>query len=113
MIELQMGFEAGAPWFDVRIAACEPPHRLELRTTDPAGEWHLELRLAETVGGTELTFVHHLPGLDGAAQFGPGWEYYLDMLVAARGGTRAPDFADYDPAQLEHFTAQARAAAAG
>lgn len=29
-----------------------------------------------------------------AGEVGPGWEYYLDMLVAAREGKPLPSFGD-------------------
>jgi len=38
---------------------------------------------------------------------GPGWEYYLDMLVAARDGTPAPVFDDYYPAMKPYYEALA------
>ncbi len=109
-IAMQMGFEEGAPWFDVEIEACEPPRRLAIRSVDDAGEWRMELRLSETAGVTQLELVQHLDDPSVAASTGPGWEYYLDNLVAARAGEPLPDFADYDPAQVAHFEAQARAA---
>ena len=34
---------------------------------------------------------------------GPGWEYYLDMLVASREGDPQPSFDDYYPAQHEYY----------
>lgn len=34
---------------------------------------------------------------------GPGWEYYLDMLVAARDGAPKPDFDDYYPTMKSYF----------
>src|ERR1043165_479217 len=82
MIQIQMAFEEQAPWFDARIDACEPPRRLAL-TTD---SMRLELLLTPTGGRTELRLVHHLDALDQVGELGPGWEYYLDLLVAARDG---------------------------
>ena len=88
-IAMQMGFEEGTPWFDVEIEACEPPRRLAVRSVDDAGEWRMELRLSETAGVTRLELVQHLDDPSVAASTGPGWEYYLDMLVAARAGCAA------------------------
>jgi hypothetical protein len=34
---------------------------------------------------------------------GPGWEYYLDNLVASRDGAPLPDFDDYYPAQAAYY----------
>jgi uncharacterized protein YndB with AHSA1/START domain len=102
-IQLQMGFEDGTPWMDVVINACEPPRRLELTATDEHGTWHLELRLAEVDGGTELTLVHHLLSTDVVENTGPGWEYYLDMLVASRENRPLPNFDDYYPAMKPYY----------
>lgn len=109
-IELQMGFEEGAPWGEVTIEACDPPRHLGVTANDPAGSWHLELFLSETDGTTELTLVHHRPDTAGIGDFGPGWEYYLDQLVASRQGQPLPDFDDYYPAQMTHFIQAAAAA---
>ena len=105
-ITVQMAHEEGEPWMEMTIDACEPPHRLALSAVDEQGGWHLELVLVETGSVTELRFIQHLTGTEGVGEIGPGWEYYLDALVAARDDQRAPDFADYYPAMKEHFEAQ-------
>ncbi|MEV7227827.1 SRPBCC family protein [Polymorphospora sp. NPDC051019] len=109
-VEVQMGFEEGAPWCDLRIEVCEPPRRLAVSMLDEAGDWRMEVRLTEDGGVTTLELVHHLADPGMAENAGPGWEYYLDMLVAARDGRPLPDFADYFPAQADYFAAQARVA---
>ena len=40
-----------------------------------------------------------------AESVGPGWEYYLDRLVAAESGgdPASLDFDDYYPSQSEHY----------
>ncbi len=58
---------------------------------------------------TTLTFTQ--PDIDPveAESVGPGWEYYLDRLVAAEsdGDVDAIDFdRDYYPAMLEHYKQQ-------
>lgn len=105
-IQVQMAFEEQTPWCDLHIDACEPPRRLALSMTDDFGTWRVELLLAETDGSTELRFVHHLSTEDGLGDVGPGWEYYLDMLVAAREGSPTPDFDDYYPAMKPYFDEQ-------
>ncbi|AXK34807.1 ATPase [Streptomyces armeniacus] len=124
-IEVQMAFEDGAPWCPMRIDACEPPYRLavsmpggtdepqeadapQAEVADGAGEaesWPMELLLSETDGTTELRLVHHRPTAEGLGEIGPGWEYYLDMLTAARDGAPLPDFDDYYPSQQAYFEA--------
>ncbi|QFZ19868.1 SRPBCC family protein [Saccharothrix syringae] len=102
-VRVRMVFEEQAPWLDVRVDACDPPHRLALSTADEAGVWRLELVLAEVDGTTELRLVHHLDTEEGIGEVGPGWEFYLDMLVAARDGTPQPVFDDYYPSMKAHF----------
>ena len=40
-----------------------------------------------------------------AADVGPGWDYYLDRLVAAEtgGDVAAVDFTDYHPADSDYY----------
>ncbi|MGP4090788.1 hypothetical protein [Streptomyces sp. KR55] len=52
---------------------------------------------------TELRLVHHLTSTEHLGATGPAWEYYLDMLTAARTGGPRPDFQDYYPAQKAYF----------
>jgi uncharacterized protein YndB with AHSA1/START domain len=105
-IKVQMAYEEGRPWMDLTVQACEPPHRLAVSALDEAGSWHLDLVLTETEGRTELRFTQHLTGTEGVGEVGPGWEYYLDMLVAAREGTPPPTFDDYYPSMKDHYEAQ-------
>ncbi|MET0414751.1 MAG: SRPBCC family protein [Actinoplanes sp.] len=103
-VQLQMAYEGDdPPWMDVHIDACEPPRRLAVSTVDEAGAWHLELLLEHAAGRTELRLVHHLTSTEGLGEVGPGWEYYLDMLTAARDETPQPSFDDYYPAMKAHY----------
>ncbi|EMF57834.1 MULTISPECIES: SRPBCC family protein [Streptomyces] len=102
-VEVQMAFEESAPWCPIRIEACEPPHRLAVSMDDEAGSWSLELLLTETEGATELRLIHHLASPEAVGSIGPGWDYYLDMLTAARRGGPRPDFEDYYPAQKAYY----------
>ena len=110
MIRVQMGFEEGDAWSDARIDACDPPSHLALSTSDAAGEWHLEITLEAQGDTTELTFTHHRDNSDGAGEIGPGWEYYLDNLIASRESEPLPDFNDYFPALQDHYVRQIAAA---
>jgi uncharacterized protein YndB with AHSA1/START domain len=89
------------PAEEMDVLACEPPHRFAVRSREPqpfsedgSGDtalWEMELELTEADGVTSLRFVQVLaPGATGiemAASVGPGWDYYLDRLVAAVVGT--------------------------
>jgi uncharacterized protein YndB with AHSA1/START domain len=103
-VRLKMLFEEGQPESDARIEACEPPHHVALHMEDAYGVWNLELTLKQQGATTELRFVHHLLDPSQSGSTGPGWEYYLDRLVASRTGEAMPDFGEYYPAQKEHYT---------
>ncbi|GAA1729527.1 hypothetical protein GCM10009809_26410 [Isoptericola hypogeus] len=93
------------------IVRCEPPYRYAVDTATAGGTWHLAVELTEADGATTLEFRQRLGPDDDAASIGPGWEYYLDRLVAVRSERPASTvvWEAYYPAQSEHF---ARAAAA-
>jgi uncharacterized protein YndB with AHSA1/START domain len=110
-IRYTMVFEEGAPSADMVIEACEPPHHLAVRGVDDYGNWRLEAHLRETDGITEMRFTHHLDDKVDAGSVGPGWEYYLDNLVASRDGSPLPSFTDYYPAQTAYYLEQQAAAA--
>jgi len=103
VVRLQLAYEQGQPWTDVAIEACEAPHRLVLAMRDESGEWRVELTLAQSGDTTTLRFAQHLSDLALAGEVGPGWEYYLDMLVAAREGKELPLFEDYYPSQKAYY----------
>jgi uncharacterized protein YndB with AHSA1/START domain len=105
-IRLQMLHEKGEPWTNVTIETCVAPRHLAVTTKDDWGEWRLELTLEQTGDITTMTFVHHLSDKKLAGDTGPGWEYYLDMLVAAHAGQPLPKFEDYYPSQKQYFLDQ-------
>ena len=88
------------------IDRCEPPHLLAV--SSPAGEtetFDLLLELTEDAGTTTLSFSQAMTDPELAANMGPGWEYYLDRLVAAEAGddVAAVSFDDYHPGQSDHY----------
>jgi uncharacterized protein YndB with AHSA1/START domain len=106
-----MTAEEGATPEEMEIRECDPP--TVLRVTAHAGEhhWDLDLLLEERDGVTTLTFEQ--PGIDpvGVEDIGPGWEYYLDRLVAVESGGDVGSIdwdRDYYPAMREHYRDQAR-----
>lgn len=106
LVRFRMTVEEGAPEDDMEIRECDPPHRLAVTARSGDEGWRLELDLVERGGLTVLTFTQ--PGIDPASvdSVGPGWEYYLDRLVAAEAGDDPGelDFGrDYYPAMAEHY----------
>jgi uncharacterized protein YndB with AHSA1/START domain len=104
-IQVKMVFEGDGPPSEVHIDACEPPRRLALTSKGMYGV-SLEITLTQTGSVTELRFAHHLNDANRkmARDFGPGWEYYLDNLVAARAGEKLPSFDEYYPSMQAHYT---------
>ena len=98
-----MTFEGEGPPSEMLIEACEPPRHLLVRGLGAYG-WLLEAHLTESNGITELRFTHHVDAKTSVGDVGPGWEYYLDNLVASRiSGATMPDFNDYYPSQKQYY----------
>jgi uncharacterized protein YndB with AHSA1/START domain len=87
------------------IDACDPPRRLEVHSSTSDGGWYLALDLEESDGVTTLDFSQRMTDPDLAANVGPGWDYYLDRLVAAEtgGDVAGIDFGDYHPADSDYY----------
>ena len=97
-LELSLVAEEGDATSQAEITACEPPTHLAVSTHDQGGTWLLEATLTPIDSNhTRLGFVHHLDEEAKSEEVGPGWEYYLDRLVAAMNGNPMPDFDDYWP----------------
>jgi uncharacterized protein YndB with AHSA1/START domain len=91
------------------IHECDPPRRLVVASTPPGTDavWHVEVELTESAGVTTLVFRQSMPDADLATSVGPGWEYYLDRLVAVETGrdVGSLDFDLYLRGMSEHYTA--------
>lgn len=105
-VALTMSFEEGAPDENFDIEACEPPRYLAVRSHGEYGVF-LEVTL-EALGPAEvlMRFVHHVERPTLVGDYGPGWEYYLDRLVASRDGSPLPSFEEYYPSQKAYFSEQ-------
>ncbi|MBK0420087.1 SRPBCC family protein [Leucobacter sp. CSA1] len=108
-VRVRMRFEDHEPAISLLIHDCEAPRRLVLEADQEVGGWKLELLVEEDGEDDSLvSFTHHLEGPDvaGIGEIGPGWEYYLDLLVAATEGTERPGFDQYYPALREPYLAK-------
>lgn len=90
------------------IDECSPPATLRVRTgpeSDPDAMWCFELDLVEADGITTLTFAQAMDDAGMAESVGPGWDYYLDRLVAVEGGetTESVVWDQYYPALASHY----------
>jgi uncharacterized protein YndB with AHSA1/START domain len=102
-IKLQMVHEEGQPWMNLQIEACSAPTHLAVSAVDDSGTWRMEAQLAETDGTTELNLIQHVENTEGIGSSGPGWEYYLDILIASREDQPLPAWDDYYPSQQEYY----------
>jgi uncharacterized protein YndB with AHSA1/START domain len=97
-VELTLVAEEGNATSQAEIIACEPPTHVAVSTHDPGGAWLLEVTLTPIdAEHTRLRFVHHLDDKANSEEIGPGWEFYLDRLVAAMNDNPLPNFDDYWP----------------
>jgi uncharacterized protein YndB with AHSA1/START domain len=109
-IRFLMTAEEAAEPEDVRIIDCEPPRLLRMVFDQGPDGWHVDLTLNESDGVTTLRFTQGIgDGLD-ISDVGPGWEYYLDRLVAARAGTPLPEWGSDYLGQSEHYAGEQAAA---
>ena len=106
IIRWQMTFEKGDSWTDVLIDRCDRPNLLAVTSKTGFGSWSLEVRLKQTGDTTVMTFVHRSVDKKMIGEVGPGWEYYLDNLVASRDNAKLPTWDDYYPAQKDYYLAQ-------
>ena len=75
------------------IIECDRPRRFSGDTSQEGGAWHLWFELVAKGEATLLVFGQRLnPGED-VGSIGPGWEYYLDRLVAVTKGRDASTIA--------------------
>lgn len=91
------GEDVAVEVYDIEV--CEPPRRLVVRTRGPvagaADVWQLSVDLHEAESTTTLRFAQVITEAmrqaGTAAEIGPGWEYYLDRLVALQDGRAVTD----------------------
>ena len=107
-VSFLMTAEESAQPEDVHIVECVPPRLLRTVLNQSAGWWHVDVTLSEAEGVTTLRFSQAIG--EEVSDVGPGWEYYLDRLAAAREDAPMPEWDDYYPAQSEHYANELRAA---
>jgi uncharacterized protein YndB with AHSA1/START domain len=104
-IRVQMAFEDGQPWLTKKIEACEAPRHLVLTSVNSKFASRISLGLKAIGDDCELEFTQHDIDRAMVGEMGPGWEYYLDNLVASRSDAALPKFDSYYPAQKAYFSA--------
>lgn len=105
-IWLEMTAEEGDAKIEARILECDAPRRLVLETGAAPHVWHLEVDLIQREDAqVSVELSHRLSDPEEAGQVGPGWEFYLDRMVAAEtgGDPQAIAFETYYPAQAQYY----------
>lgn len=96
-----MNAEAGEiPPVRYDIQDCEPPRLLRISATDDHGHWVLAAELSDDGTGTVLTFRQEELDPSSAHETGPGWEWYLDRLVAAVTGAEPPSLEEFESSYM-------------
>lgn len=88
------------PAVPYEIRRCEPPKALSVRVTDEYGTWSLTVELSSVDGTTTLVLTQEDVDSATLEQTGPGWEWYLDRLVAAVHDERMPTLDDFDTSYM-------------
>lgn len=104
VVELTMTAEHSEAPERVTIIDCDAPKRLQVEMTSEAGTWQLQLDVRARGDVTRLEFNQLVEQGDDISAVGPGWEYYLDRLVAVRAGLVPPEFDDYYPALVGYYS---------
>ncbi|WP_139415503.1 SRPBCC family protein [Agromyces laixinhei] len=102
-VRFRMETEGEGEWQNVSILECAPPHRFVADSGSGPTGIRLFCHLLEGGGMTTLTLGQRLHDPSEAADMGPGWDFYLDRLAAARAGTPQPAWETYYPAFAPHY----------
>ncbi|NYE93938.1 hypothetical protein FHU41_000159 [Psychromicrobium silvestre] len=106
-VDFYMTAEGSTDANTYRVLECTPQQRYVVESEYMGMVWQLAISLRTAENGTTLRFAQRYePDMD-AASIGPGWEYYLDRLVAAEAGEDVNSvlWDDYYPALSEDYRA--------
>lgn len=96
-VTVRMSDEEGSPPpIRHRILAAEPPRLLCVRTGMGEQEWLLSVRLNDDQGRTRIDLRQENFDPEALPSVGPGWEWYLDRLVAAVMDDQIPTIDDFE-----------------
>ena len=103
VVELTMTAEASAEPERVTIIDCDPPKRYQVEMVSEAGTWQLQVDVRPRGEETTLELNQLIEQGDDIRTVGPGWEYYLDRMLAIRSGLAPAPFDDYYPALVPYY----------
>lgn len=102
-VAFTMTFEKGAEPETVTLIECRPEDRLTVEWGVGDDVWHVSVAVASLGESTMVYLKQRLTNARQAGSVGPGWEYYLDRLIAARAGAPAPEFDAYLSVQQPYY----------
>ena len=102
-VRFRMTAEEEAEWEYVNIRECVAPHRFAGDFGTGPKAWRALFHLVEGDGMTTLTFGQRLHNVGEAATVGPGWDYYLDRLVAVRAHRPLPEWSQYSTQHSDFY----------
>lgn len=102
-VKFRMTSEPEAEWEYVSILECDAPHRFLAEAREGVDKMRVFCHLREAGGMTTLTLGQRMHDASEATTMGPGWDYYLDRLIAARARTPLPEWEHYYPAHAGYY----------
>ena len=104
-VDFTMTAEENAAPETATIRACEPESSYLCEVGTGPGTWLVGCELGGDDGAVTVSITQPVTSAEASGMYGPGWEYYLDRLLAAFSGDAMPDFDDYYPANAAHYEA--------
>jgi len=102
-VRFRMTAPEDAEWDYVNIRECVAPRRFAGDFGTGPTAWRALFHLVEGDGMTTLTFGQRLRNVSEASAFGPGWDYYLDRLVAVRARRPLPEWSHYSTTHSDFY----------
>ncbi|MCW2615960.1 MAG: hypothetical protein JWN08_2954 [Frankiales bacterium] len=90
-VEVRMTAEGADAAEPVQLVECRPASLLVVDLPSPDGTWRVSVALERRGARTELRFEQRLAEPYDATSIGPGWQYYLDRLMAVVAGEPVPE----------------------
>lgn len=113
-VQFVMTAEGATEPEEVLIHRCDAPRHLDVESFHGGSSWRMVADLAEADGVTTLVFRQKVHADDeSAGSYGPGWEYYLDRLVAVHEDAPFAAWDDYYPSQVAYWEEQLRTVTTG
>jgi hypothetical protein len=100
-VSFTMNAEPGAAPEPLTVLVCEPT--VHFLCDMGENRWRIGFSLTEVQGITLVFFTQRIERAADAGSIGPGWEYYLDRMIAARSALPLPLWADYYPAFSSYY----------